>query len=218
MALSVISFATYLTRSDSPWGDKDFHALAFVKAIKGKSFNGWADVPVLGRSERLNAKNAADAAGWFAELAAAEIAKMGLPGPLILIPIPNSSSTVKNGKKPRTAALAEAIAAKLKNAKVWDGLRWTKEMTPTHQEGTREPQILYENLVVTSGPPKGTYIIVDDVFTKGGHMQAVMARLAEKKAKCEHAVCAGRTVLQPQAQPFSIHRHVVGEFIPERKK
>lgn len=218
MALSVISFATYLTRSDSPWGDQDFHALAFVKAVKGKSFKGWADVPILGRSERLNAKNAADAVAWFAELAAAEIAKMGLPGPLILIPIPNSSSTVKSGEKTRTAVLAEAIAAKLKNAKVWDGLRWAKEMTPTHQEGTRDPQILYDNLVVTSDPPKGTYIIVDDVYTKGGHVQAAVARLGEKKAQCKHAVCAGRTVLEPQAQPFSIHHQVVEPFFPKSKK
>lgn len=218
MALSVISFATYLTRSDTPWGDKDFHSLAFVKAVKGKPFGGWADVPVLGRTERLNAKTAANASGWFAELAASEIIKMGLPGPLILIPIPNSYSTVKNGRKPRTAVLAEDIASKLKNAKVWDGLRWAKEMKPTHQEGTRDPQILYDNLVVTADLPKGTYILVDDVFTKGGHAQAVVARLADKKAECKHGVCAGRTVLHPESQPFSIHRHTVEEFVPAKKK
>jgi len=214
MALSVISFTTYLTRG--PWNDDDHHALKFVKAVKGKNFGGWAVVPVLGRNKELRAANADDAIDWFAELAAAEIVRLRLPGPAILLPLPNSSSTVKNGKVPRTKLLAERIAAKLKNTKVWDGLRWTKEMTPTHQGGTRDPQKLYDNLVVTSNPPKGTLILIDDVFTKGGHLQAAVARLTEKKAECELAICAGRTVLESQEQPFLVHREELEDFTPTK--
>ncbi len=201
MPLSVTSFATYLTRP--PWSGDDHNALKFVKAVKGKSFRGWAQVPVLGTIKRLEPANAEDAVDWFGELAAAEIVKRGLRSPLILVPLPNSSSTVRNNKKPRTALLAGAIAEKLNNAQVWDGLRWAKEMIPTHQEGTRDPQELYDNLVVTSVPPKGTLILVDDVYTLGGHLQAGVARLAENKARCSLAMCAGRTVLESQERPFS---------------
>lgn len=214
MALSVISFATYLTRE--PWNDDDHHALKFVKAVKGKNFGGWAVVPVLGRNKELRAANADDAIDWFAELAAAEIVKLRVPSPVNLVPLPNSSSTVKNENVPRTALLAEHIAAKLKNTKVWDGLRWAKEMTPTHQGGTRDPQTLYDNLVVTSNPPKGTLILVDDVFTKGGHLQAAVAKLGQKKAECKLAVCAGRTVLESQEQPFLVHREEVEDFTPRK--
>jgi hypothetical protein len=213
MALSVISFATYLTRG--PWNSDDHHALKFVKAVKGKTFGGWAVVPVLGRQKDLRAANADDAMDWFAELAAAEIVKLAVRGPAILVPLPNSSSTVKNGKVPRTAILAERIAAKLKNTKVWDGLRWTKEMTPTHQGGTRDPQRLYDNLVVTSAPPAGTLILIDDVFTKGGHLQAAAARFAEKNAGCRLALCAGRTVLESQAEPFLVFRQELEDFTPK---
>lgn len=215
MALSVISFATYLTRA--PWNNDDHHALKFVKAVKGKTFGGWAIVPVLGRNKELRAANADDAVDWFAELGAAEIVKLAVRAPAILVPLPNSTSTVKSRNAPRTALLAERIAGKLKNARVWDGLRWAKEMTPTHQGGTRDPQRLYDNLVVTSTPPKGTLILIDDVFTKGGHLQAAVARLAEKNALCELAICAGRTVLESPEQPFLVVRQELEDFTPPKK-
>jgi hypothetical protein len=214
MPLSVISFATYLTRA--PWSGDDHNALKFVKAVKGKTFRGWAQVPILGRIKTLEPTNAEDAVDWFGELAAAEIVKLGLRGPQILLPLPNSSSTVRNGEKSRTTLLAGAIAEKLNNAHVWDGLRWAKEMIPTHREGTRDPQELYENLVVTGVPPKGTLILVDDVYTLGGHLKAAVARLAEKKLRCSLAMCAGRTVLESQQHPFLILRQEVEDFTPTK--
>lgn len=210
--MDVVSFATYLTRGS--YSNDDHNALKFVKAVKGKTFGGYADVPVLGRSKRLNMSNSEDAVEWFGELAAAEIENVKLPGPLILVPVPNSSCTEKNGKEPRTALLAKAIAGKLKNAKVWDGLRWTKEMTPTHKGGTRDPQKLYDNLVVIGTPPKGTVVLVDDVYTKGGHMRAAVARLSDKKAPCSLAVCAGRTVLEAEKKPFAVQKIELEIFTP----
>lgn len=213
--MDVVSFATYLTRG--PYSNEDHNALKFVKAVKGKTFRGYADVPVMGQTKRLNSSNSEEAVEWFGELAAAEIDKRKLRGPVILVPVPNSSCTEKNGKEPRTALLAKAIAGKLKNAKVWDGLRWTKEMTPTHQGGTRDPQKLYDNLAVTSDPPKGTLVAVDDVYTKGGHMQAAVARLSEKTAECSLAVCVGRTVLEAEEKPFAVLKVKLEAFTPIRK-
>jgi predicted amidophosphoribosyltransferase len=215
MPLNVTTFATYLTRPG--WTDDDRNALKFIKAIKGKPFRYSAQVPVLGRIKLLEATNAQDAVDWFGELAAAEVAGLGLRGPLIFVPLPNSACTQADKNKPRTALLAEAVASKLNNAQVWDGLRWTTVMIPTHQGGTRDPQILYDNLTVTSKPPKGTVILVDDVFTQGGHLQAAAARLLETKAVCQLAVCAGRTVLQSQNDPFLISRDPLPDFTPVKK-
>jgi hypothetical protein len=212
MALSVISFATY---KRPPYNPTDYHALKFVKAIKAKAFTGYADVPVLGRWKRLVPANADEAVEWFGELAAAQLVKR-ISGPLTLVPLPNSSSTVKNHKVPRTALLAESIASKLLKATVWDGMRWVEEMIPTHQEGTRDPQELYENLRVTRVVPKGTLVLVDDVYTKGGHLRAAVARLAEKKAVCKLAMCAGRTVLESPENPFEILTEEVEDFVPDR--
>jgi predicted amidophosphoribosyltransferase len=213
--MDVVSFATYLTRGS--YSNEDHNALKFVKAVKGKTFLGYADVPVSGQTKRLNPSNSEEAVEWFGELAAAEISKLKLPGPVILVPVPNSSCTEKNGKEPRTALLARAIAGKLKNAAVWDGLRWTKEMTPTHKGGTRDPQKLYDNLAVANPLPKGTLVLVDDVYTKGGHMQAAVARLSEKKAQCSLAVCAGRTVLEAEKKPFAVLKVELEKFTPTMK-
>jgi hypothetical protein len=157
--VSVISFATYLTRG--PWNPDDHTALKFVKAVKGRAFKGYADVPILGSLRHLVSGNADDAIGWFGELAAAEIVQLRLPSPAILVPLPNSSSTVDNGKVPRTAVLAANIAVTLGNTTVCDCLRWVQEWPP---KSTRDPQKLYDNLVVTSIPPR-TLILIDDVVT-----------------------------------------------------
>jgi hypothetical protein len=60
-------------------------------------------------------------------------------------------------------------------------------------------------------------ILVDDVFTQGGHLQAAAARLFEKKAVCQLAVCAGRTVLQSQSDPFLILHDSLPNFTPVKK-
>jgi len=215
MALSVISFATYKRPPYS--SDAEFHALKFVKAVKGKTFRGWAEVPVLGRNERLEPSNAEDALDWFAELAASEIRKLRLSPPLSFVAVPNTSSTVKSGKVPRTFILATAIAAQLKDAEAADIFRWKKEMLKSHQEGTRDPQELYDNLVLTANPPMGgTVLLVDDVYTKGSHLRAAAARLKEKGTICTVAVCAGRTVLECQDEPFLVRREHLLDFTPRQ--
>lgn len=214
MAVTVISFGTY---KRPPYNPADYPPLKFVKAVKGKPFTGYADIPVLGRWKRLTPANAEEAIDWFAELAAAEIVKQGFPSPLVLVPLPNSSSTVDNGVVPRTAHLAGAIAAKLQRASVWDALRWIERRPPTHQEGSRNPQKLYENLrVVARTVPNGTIVLIDDLYTTGGHVQAAVARLAEKNAKCDFAVCAGRTVLISAEEPFGVVTERLADFTPVR--
>ena len=71
LTVRVVYFATYLTRVDSSWRDEDHNASKFVKAIKGKPFNGYASIPVGCRVERLTTTNSASAVDWFAEMAAA---------------------------------------------------------------------------------------------------------------------------------------------------
>ena len=77
---------------------------------------------------------------------------------------------------------------------MWDRLRWKTIMTPSSQGGTRDPQELYDNLVVTKEPPKGSLVLIDDVRTTGAHLLAAAGRLAEKGARVPLAVCAARTV------------------------
>jgi hypothetical protein len=216
MALRVISFATYLTNVDVVWRGEDYDALKFVKAIKGKPINKYAYVPV-GKAKRLlQERNADDAIGWFGEMAMAPTMDLRIPHPLILVPIPNSSCTNTNGKVPRTTRLAKALAVQL-GQEVWDRLRWKTIMTPSSQGGTRDPQELYDNLVVTKEPPKGSLVLIDDVRTTGAHLLAAAARLVEKGARVPLAVCAARTVWNQDEEPFSILDEQLEDFKPRKK-
>jgi predicted amidophosphoribosyltransferase len=216
MALRVISFATYLTNVDVVWRGEDYDALKFVKAIKGKAINRYAHVPVGKAKRRLQEQNADDAIGWFGEMAMAPTRDLRIPHPLILVPSPNSSCTTTNGKVPRTTRLAKALAVQL-GEEVWDRLRWKAIMTPSSQGGTRDPQELYDNLVVTKEPPKGSLGLIDDVRTTGAHLLAAAARLAEKGARVPLAVCAARTVWNQDEEPFSILEEQLEDFKPRKK-
>jgi len=214
MALKVISFAAYLTRTDEQWRGEDWNAQKFVKAVKGKHVNGYAWVPVCGNSRYLSESNADDSIGWFGEMAAKYLTEHPTLASL-LVPVPNSDCTTKNRKLPRTLRLAEAIASRVKRMKVWDGLRWKIEMTPSSKGGTRDPQILYDNLVVTEKLPVGRVILVDDVRTTGAHLIASAARIKTKGGTCRLALCAGRTVLAQEENPFEVGDEEHDDFEPQ---
>lgn len=215
MPITVVSFATYLTRYDEPPRDDDYNALKFVKAIKGEPINGWAWVPFQGVRRKLNDANADNAIGWFGSLAGEYIAGLGLRGAVCLLPIPNSPCTATNGKVSRTTRLAEAIAAHLPNSQVCDLLRWRRVLPSARKGGSRDPAVLYNNMVLTSALPKGKVILVDDVRTTGAHLRAAAAKVIAEGGKCSLSVCAGRTVLAQEDEPFSILGEEFPDFVPE---
>lgn len=211
MSLTVVSFATYLTNTHTPWRDEDHWALKFVKAVKGKPFGGYAWVRVAGEPKRLNQENAEEAIDWFG-IMAAEYLEDHVRDDIQLVPIPNSHCT-KASEIPRTKRLALAIAARV-GVHVLDGLRWKAAMTPSSKGGTRNPQDLYDNLIEVRKLADSKIILVDDVRTKGAHLVAAKAFLRAKNAKCLMALCAGRTELAPEQNPFAVVEQDLPNFEP----
>ncbi len=63
---------------------------------------------------------------------------------------------------------------------VADVLRWKTPKTPSHIGGSCSGEALYDNLTVLGTLQPGVrYVLVDDVFTGGGHLQASKRRLEE---------------------------------------
>jgi len=218
MALKVVSFVTYLVNGNVGWRDGDYNALKFVKAIKGLPVNMYAHVPVCGVIHRLNQNNAEESIGWFGEMGADYLVRQNLTGPLMLVPVPNSSCAVTINAEPRTLLLAQAIAARVGNASVWDGMRWAMVLLPSSRGGTRDPQVLYDNLVVTKEVPTGRIVLIDDVRTTGAHFLAALARLRERGASCSLALCAARRVNVQEQSPFSILEEEFPEFVPRGRQ
>lgn len=184
MSLRVYCFCTYLTDIGGGWHGRDYDAHDFIHALKGRQLNGYAQIPVSGKSKRLDNTNLDKAIDWFGVMVADYLEEEGIRNPPSLVPVPNSDSVVNAGS-PRTARLARAIAKRLtRTSQVADVLRFERKMPSANQQGgTRDPEELYKRLVVTGDISRSPYVLVDDVLTSGGHLKACAARLRRAGAK-----------------------------------
>lgn len=216
MPLTVVSFATYLSAIGTAWRNQDWDTYKFIKAIKGKPFKYSAHVPVVGTLRYLDMSNANQSLGWFAEMANAFLWEKQTPGPLVLVPLPNSSCALNTNTIPRTFFQAQALAQKLNNTTVLDCLRWkVATESASGGGGTRNPQELYDNLAVITPIPRDTrLIIIDDVRTSGGHLKAARAMLLAHDGDCDLAICAGRTVQNQNEEPFSTLEEQLPDWWP----
>jgi hypothetical protein len=215
MAVKAVCFCAYLTDTTSPWRDGDYNANKFIKAFKGERIKGYANIPVGNAWYCLEESNRDSAIDLFGEMATVYIALKHKTRPLAFVPFPSSQCVAGRRVVSPTYRLADAIASRLQRVEVWDGLRWSQPMTPSHQGGIRDANYFYEHLVITKKLPNAEIVIVDDVLTSGAHIRAAVAKLAEKNGKCRLAICAGRTVSVQVKNPFDVIEEKLDDFAPK---
>lgn len=204
--MQVICFCTYLTEIGSAWRPDDFNAHDFIHAIKDRNINGYAYVPVRGKWHRFDNANRQEVVGWFATMVADYVRAERHDAHVALVPVPGSKCDVHFVGQPRTVILAAAIARALdEEPTVRDVLRWKAAMPSANaQGGTRNPQVLLHNLAVTGTVRGAAVVLIDDVLTSGGHLQACAALLRQHGANVRMALCAGRADETQPADPFAI--------------
>ena len=217
MSLPVVCFCTYLSGPGSTWRPRDHDALKFVKAIKGRTLNLYADVPVCGHLKRLDNSNRVQATVWFAEMAADYLSASNMSGPFTLIPVPSSTVTVGVDGQYPALIMSRDLAARLNDGTaVLDCLRWRTSLRSAHSGGTRDPRALYRNL---QPPARITrecdpVILVDDVLTTGGHLMACASVVRRSLDRPRLALVAGRTDWVQQADAFGIREEQIDDFEP----
>lgn len=211
MPLRVVTFAAYLTRGDN-WSNAHYDALDFVRCLKGESIRG----RYLNLSGIRITHNIDDAIPIFARRAFGYLNENGGIPPAYLIPVPNKRA-VGRDSLPRTKLLADRIA---RLARVPDNsrdvLRWTHYLLSSREGGSREPENLYPYLEVISPSLNVGFpaILIDDVMTTGGHLRACAAKLRENGNNVILALCAGRTVHEPEINPFEVKEQNLDDYFP----
>jgi hypothetical protein len=217
--VQAICFCRYLVEIGSDWRGDDFNAHDFVHAIKDRDIRGYAYLPLRGGWRRFDNSNRQAVVEWFGTMVADYFRSEHLEmTPLAsLVPIPGSRFDTRRRDCPRTTALAEAVARALGQTAVEDIFRW-KTVMPSASAfgGTRDPHALFENLSMLRPLRHGEVVLLDDVLTSGGHIQACAARLREAGVEVTRAVCAARSSAIRPAAPFEPHVVEIADWAPPR--
>jgi hypothetical protein len=190
-------------------------ALHFVNAVKGTPLAGYACLPLpSGETVRIDRSTWRRAPAWFARMIVPALPWRDLV-PCAVVPVPDARCDLAADRRPRTFALASALALELgPDAVAVDLLRWCRPIECAHRaDGSRDPQVLYGRLRMRDRgwPIAGQRVmVVDDVMVTGGHIRAAAAFLADSGARVMCAVCAaradGRVTLEANALVPASHR------------
>lgn len=210
----------YLTEQVEKMRDRDYTSLSIAKSVKGRDPGG------VNKSIRLGGKvfnfgpGSPDGAVdlWTAWAARTITGAMDPPdGQLAIIPVPNSHATVGSSDDFRTWELARRIAEQFgDNVTALDELRWTEVMPKASEGGPRQAYELYPKLhCELKADATIDRILIDDVMTSGGHLQASAARIQNAGASVEAALVCGRTKHIQVSNPFAMPVEELVDFDPE---
>lgn len=205
MAIHVHSCAAYLASVTTEWRDEDYVTNRLIKAIKGEPFNGYARVTIGGAYCDLYSTDPAPAFRWFAEAANRKLEPLLKPGWINVVPLPNSSATASVPFDFATAKLVRSMVNGKLTYRIHDLFRWKQPVDSAHRRGgSRVASVLEPLLLLRERPREGPYLLVDDVITSGGHVQAAVRAIKREGGTVLYVLTAGRTVYEQLTDPFQL--------------
>ena len=134
------------------WRDADYTTYKIVKALKGEPIKGYFQIKIGGQSKRFDRSNVVEFMPPLFQAVATKLNELA-QGEFDIVPIPNSSATVRDKAEFKTLAHARAVAAVVgARATAVPSLRWKTAKTPARKGGSRDPQIHLQNLQVVQKP------------------------------------------------------------------
>lgn len=201
----------YPSKSQGTYNDfnrADFDAYKFVRAVKGKSFNGFAIVRHNGKDHRLEndatgRQTAMDLAGRV--LAGKLYNELGLREAAV-VPVPASDHIV-HGTPFTGSRLAQSIAAAFPAFRAFPEIRFTQTMAKAADGGNRAPGQLLPYMHLEHPLPDLPIILLDDVASTHGHLKAAARLLRQAGHPATAAVCVAQTVWERPPKMFDIPPH-----------
>jgi hypothetical protein len=204
----------YRSKSDEwteKWRDADFTARNLVQAVKRNPFNGFSSLTTLaGKVFRIeNTPSGQNVAMGYASQKLAQLIGEAGYEDVAVIPIP-SSSHVKPGAEFTGSRLAAAIQERNPNFKARPVLYFNRPVPKSSGGGGRDARLIEAHLRATSeiqGISRA--VLLDDVFTTGAHMRAVVRFLSKYDIEIEDGFVVGRTAWEKPASMFKCAREEV---------
>jgi hypothetical protein len=196
--MRVLSACEYLMHGDRK--PDHFTPYQIVQAVKGKPFNGYAWLTVGGAQQRLESSNPQVAVSWAAEKLGEQVFAEYEGEMLTIVPVPGHTHVnmqdVEAGSVHRLGlALAEALRQRGMVAYAFPLLHWNTAIQSAREGGSRDPDVLQQQLRVVTAQHVRKIILVDDMVTSGGHIVAAHAVLtAARHDVADVAFAVGRTV------------------------
>lgn len=215
--IDVVAFVSYLN-GQLDYRPQDYPAKKFVDALKGRPVNMYADLPNATRAGfwRLTQASATKAMPWFVDRAAAFLSGRPDLQDAVFVPMPSSRCVIGRPMETDLSVASLLLAARCRQkALLLEALRWDMVMQPAHRGGPRSAAKLYPHLrAVAKIPSDRPIVLVDDVYTAGGHVQAATAKLEAAGGIVVLAVVAARMVYDYPADPFGVVQFDVARFTP----
>lgn len=207
MALIVHSMVAYpvYPSQETAWRQPDYNANKLVKSLKGDQINGFAIVrDVNGTYVRITAQSSEPAYRLFGNWGARRLTQLNL-GSVVLVPVPSSACTAFDMvTTPVKMARALRQAMPQGQAAVGQWLRFHEAMQSSRTGGTRNREVLRDNLRLSEAFAPSRVVLVDDVKTTGAHALACADVLRAAGANVEILVAAGTTVWSQHETPFDL--------------
>jgi|SRR5581483_27556 len=186
------SFLYYLTEVDGiSWRSQDYMTNKMVHAVKGDAIKGYFDVSVNAKGRRYRQENIDEFIAIMMNTVAGKLRTL-INSEFSLVPIPNSEVTPGTKDEFRTLSHARRIAKIIgTRAQAVPALRWKQPKASARRGGTRDPQVLFDNLTVVDDL-KAPVILFDDVITTGAQMIASCRRLKSVGIQPAAGIVVGR--------------------------
>lgn len=206
MTLIVHAMGAYASYSieEHAWRQADYNINKLVKALKGETFTGYADMKDVNNSWlRITPANSTVAYQLFGNWANDRLRNLKIQE-FVLVPVPSSTCTTYHDVT-TPVRMAQTVLEKVgSQTSIGQWLRFCEVMPKAHEGGTRNRTVIEEKLRVSRNVAASQIVLIDDVKTTGAHLKACANVLRNVGAIVNHVIVAASTSWTPHPTPLQI--------------